>query len=715
MKTYKILLILFTAMVFSSSIFSQKWIVQHSGLPDSENPTLVFSAVNPNVCWGVQQLINPKCVVTTNGGMDWKMIDLGGIPGLSELAGESISAINADTAWITLNAESGTAGGIFKTTNGGNDWVKQESAFPGADSHPRTIHFFDAQNGLCTGNPRDGYWEVYTTTDGGTNWTRVPNTNIPISNTDDFIFGGTAFGNTYWFTTIFNGVYKSTDKGLTWSTAPSTSTEVAFKDEMNGLGISYFVIKINKLYTTTTGGESWTQLSSAPVYPSAYFLNYVPGTNGTYLVTSHSNIDFPESTMPGSAYTTDDGQHWTVIDSLAHGHATFTTGNVGWSAGSGDTIYKWVQETPTDIIPDGSVVTKLSSDQFTYTEGPVWYKDSVLLFIEDAIGAPNIFQYNPVRKQVGSWPTISPHCLGLTMDKGENLIGTSSDIIMIKNAGQDIETVASEYNGKPFNNPNDLIADKKGGIYFSDPDFFLTSPPQDKTAVYYIDPTGVVKRVIDDLAKPNGLVLSPDGTRLYVVDTQDKYVYSWDVAEDGSISGKSSLAELDTVAGITNYADGMAIDSLGNIYVATGAGIQVFTPQGVAITTIAVPEQPSNCDFGGKDFKTLFITAQKNIYSIDLNYPGYAVYREGDPSGLNPVSNQQLVTIYPNPVQNVMHLHFAGNKGKLEVFDATGKLVLQKEIQEENPSFDVSALKQGIYLVKVLSDTQLMTGKFVKQ
>jgi gluconolactonase len=283
------------------------------------------------------------------------------------------------------------------------------------------------------------------------------------------------------------------------------------------------------------------------------------------------------------------------------------------------------QDSHTNIVPVGASVNKLSSNQFVFTEGPVWYNDSVLLFVDDGLGSPDIFQYNPVGKQFRKWPGNSAHCTGLSCDKDGYLIGASWNILMINNAGQLIKTLASGYNGKSFNNPNDLIADNKGGVYFSDPDFFLTSPPQDKTAVYYIDSTGNVKRVIE-LAKPNGLVLSPDGSKLYVVETENKYVYSLDVAFDGSVSGKLNLAELQR--GGAPYADGMAVDIYGNIYVASDKGIQVFSPQGAAITTIVVPETPSNCDFGGSDFKTLYITAGANLYSIDLNYPGYAVSRK---------------------------------------------------------------------------------------
>ncbi|MCK7482834.1 MAG: hypothetical protein M0C28_41225 [Candidatus Moduliflexus flocculans] len=97
------------------------------------------------------------------------------LPADSGLTGISIAALNKDTAWITLDDIASTAkGGIFKTINGGTDWVKQATAFPGSGGHPTKIYFFDASNGLCIGQPRNGYWEIYTTADGGTKWIRVP-------------------------------------------------------------------------------------------------------------------------------------------------------------------------------------------------------------------------------------------------------------------------------------------------------------------------------------------------------------------------------------------------------------------------------------------------------------------------------------------------------------------------------------------------------------
>ncbi len=376
-----------------------------------------------------------------------------------------------------------------------------------------------------------------------------------------------------------------------------------------------------------------------------------------------------------------------------------------------------------NIIPAGSMVKKLSTNQYVFTEGPVWYNDSALLFVDDNLpgSGPDIYQYEPISKQFSKWPAGSTHCTGLSCDKEGNLIGASSNIIMVDKAGQISKTLASGYNGKIFDNPNDLISDNKGGVYFSDPDFFLTNPPQDKTAVYYIDPVGNIIRVIDDVAEPNGLVLSPDGTKLYVDDGNSKYLYSWDVAPDGTVSGKLSLAELQTVSGNVAEADGMAIDIKGNFYVATGIGIQVFSPQGDSIATIVVPEQPSNCDFGGSDFKTLYITARSNLYSIDLNYPGFAVSRVNLTSTEHLIPNQPVVEVYPNPFTEIATFEYQlenPEKVKLRLFDVSGRQVdiLLNEQQLGGThiiNWDASGIPAGIYYYQLQTGNQVKTGKII--
>ena len=384
------------------------------------------------------------------------------------------------------------------------------------------------------------------------------------------------------------------------------------------------------------------------------------------------------------------------------------------------------QDTHTDIIPVGSTVKKLSSNQFAYTRGAVWYNDSLLLFTDDFHSGADIYQFDPISKQISKWPTNATHCSGLSLDKNGNLIGASNTVIMINKAGQVIKTLASGYNDKPFDNPIDVIADKKGGVYLCDPDFFLTTFPQDKTAVYYIDSIGNVKRVIDDLAEPNGPVLSPDGKKLYVLDTSNKYVYSWDVAPDGSVSDKLSLAELQTktTGGVSAGAVGMAIDSYGNIYVGTEIGIQVFTPQGVAITTITVPESAIDCDFGGKDFTTLYITAftynnsnfSSNLYSIDLNYPGYAVSRK-NMTDAKTISNQPSVNVYPNPVSDYLDVqHNLGKVNSIDILSIDGKKETISLRKQEGTSIEINTqnLQSGMYILRIVSDEGIVTRKFVK-
>ena len=400
MKTFKLLIIVFMLMDFSSPLFSQ-WTIQHSGLPDSQNPTLAFAAVDSNVCWGFQgapvwPTVNPKCILTTDGGDHWSPIPLpaisgvtlqslyaidrntawiamddpagtsnGGIfktmntdggdhwspiplPAISGVTLQSLYAIDRNTAWIAMDDPAGTSnGGIFKTMNGGNEWIKQETAFPGAGGHPVTIYFFDVNNGLCHGQPRNGYCEIYTTTDGGTNWIRVPSANIPTLANDDFIGFGTGAGNSYWFQTASCSVYRTTDKGLTWSVRrnvfppPAYFVNVAFKDNLNGLAISYYGDEINKISRSTDGGVGWTRLPEPPSPPSSGGITYVPGTSGTYFITSHKNIGYPQPTVPGSIYTPDDGLTWILVDTLPHGPASFVNNNIGWSSGCGDTIFKW--------------------------------------------------------------------------------------------------------------------------------------------------------------------------------------------------------------------------------------------------------------------------------------------------------------------------------------------------------------------------------------
>lgn len=185
--------------------------------------------------------------------------------------------------------------------------------------------------------------------------------------------------------------------------------------------------------------------------------------------------------------------------------------------------------------------------------------------------------------------------------------------------------VADKYDGKRFNAPNDLVLDKAGGVYFTDPGFRAPDPrPQDKLAVYYIPSGGKVKRLIDDLPNPNGVILSPDEKTLYVIPTGQADMMSYPVESPGVIGKGKIFCTLEQAKGKKNTGgDGLAVDSKGNLYITSGIGLQVFDAAGKKLGNIAFPEQPANVKFGGKDMKTLFVTARTSLYTAPMEVAGH--------------------------------------------------------------------------------------------
>jgi len=172
MKNFKFYRVFLLVAFLSLATKAQPWIQQTAnGLISSSNPAVAFSAVDENICWGINT-ITWQYLRTTNGGTNWTVSAITG--GTIGSKGSSITALDANTAWVALN----NPAGIFKTTDGGLTWTKQTTAFP-SGGYPDVIHFFDSNNGVCVGDPAGGNWEIYTTANGGTNWTRVPSGNIP--------------------------------------------------------------------------------------------------------------------------------------------------------------------------------------------------------------------------------------------------------------------------------------------------------------------------------------------------------------------------------------------------------------------------------------------------------------------------------------------------------------------------------------------------------
>ena len=186
--------------------------------------------------------------------------------------------------------------------------------------------------------------------------------------------------------------------------------------------------------------------------------------------------------------------------------------------------------------------------------------------------------------------------------------------------------LAGKHQGKRFNAPNDLVNDSSGGIYFTDPFFRAPTPlPQGVQAVYYIAADGKVTRVTGDLAAPNGIGLSPDGTKLYVCPSRQAEMLVYDVLGPGELSGGKTFCRVKQPTGKDNTgADGITLDVNGNVYITTNLGVQIFSPAGSYLGLVTFPEQPANVTFGDDDRKTMYVTARKGLYRVKMPIAGLA-------------------------------------------------------------------------------------------
>jgi gluconolactonase len=185
-----------------------------------------------------------------------------------------------------------------------------------------------------------------------------------------------------------------------------------------------------------------------------------------------------------------------------------------------------------------------------------------------------------------------------------------------------VTIIADQYDDKPLNSPNDCIIAADGAIYFTDPHYGLAGRPmeQDGEHVYRLATDGALARVVDDMTRPNGLFISPDGDTLYVADSEERKIRAYTLQDDGSATDGRDFCDM--ASDEPGVPDGMTLDAEGNVYCTGGGGVWVIAPDGTHLGTIRVPEVPANCTFGGPDNDVLYITARSSIYRIGLGAKG---------------------------------------------------------------------------------------------
>jgi gluconolactonase len=284
------------------------------------------------------------------------------------------------------------------------------------------------------------------------------------------------------------------------------------------------------------------------------------------------------------------------------------------------------------VIAGGTKI-QFIQEGFRSTEGPIAIPDGTIIFTETA--ADRLIRIDPDGNR-SRWLFNTGGANGLAFDSKGRLIavqtipGKTGIAVIYPEEARAILT--SDFEGKPYGRPNDLVVDKKGGVYFTDPGPNVqpgTTPPPAPLppAVYYVPAGGKAIQVAKDVTRPNGIQLSPDERTLYVNDSRGDYLIAYDIQPDGTLRNKRNFAKYVGVTReggqITSGADGLAVDNDGRVYTTSNAGLDVFSPQGQHLGTIPVSKRPQNLAFSGKDKKTLYIVGRGAVYKAQMLAQGY--------------------------------------------------------------------------------------------
>ncbi|MDZ7658738.1 SMP-30/gluconolactonase/LRE family protein [Fodinibius sp.] len=271
-------------------------------------------------------------------------------------------------------------------------------------------------------------------------------------------------------------------------------------------------------------------------------------------------------------------------------------------------------------IVDEDAEPEKITDGYEFTEGPLWHDSGYLLFSD--IPANTVYKWAPGEGAV-IYLKPSGHSNGLAFDQEGNLLLAQHDGLVSRlSEDKKLTVVADHYNGKRLNSPNDLTIKSDGSIYFTDPPFGVSDEEKelDFSGVYRYSEENGLQLLIDDFDLPNGIVFSPDESRLYVNDTRHNHIRVFDVNEDGSLGSGRIFAEMESDA--EGAADGMKVDTEGNIYSTGPGGLWIFSPEGKLLQQVKTPARITNLAWGGSEGTTLFLTAPNAVYKLETSKTG---------------------------------------------------------------------------------------------
>ena len=294
------------------------------------------------------------------------------------------------------------------------------------------------------------------------------------------------------------------------------------------------------------------------------------------------------------------------------------------------------------VVAGGSPIQRLL-EGYDGLDDPIGLMDGTLVFSEpDAL---RIHRLNTETNEASVLVADSNETHGVTQDSQGRLISAqawdgSTRIGVIYPPGSEA-VLADAYEGMPFSRPNDLIVAKNGGVYFTDPGLTAQQAealvkryegrplgPRLPPAVYYIPPGQAPVRIESYMIRPNGIQLNRDETKLYISDSNGEHIIVWDIRADGLVENRRAFATLqgrsnrdNGLGGIKTFADGMAVDNDDRLYVATGGGVEVLSPQGEHLGIIPVRCPPADCQnlaFSGPNKQALYIGGAGSLYKVEM-------------------------------------------------------------------------------------------------
>jgi len=269
---------------------------------------------------------------------------------------------------------------------------------------------------------------------------------------------------------------------------------------------------------------------------------------------------------------------------------------------------------------------------FLFTEGPLWHPQGWLLFSD--MPGDHLRKWSAA-EGVTTFRKPCNQSNGLAWDREGRLLAcehASSTLTRTEASGR-ITVLASRYQGKELNSPNDVVVRGDGTIYFTDPTYgraeYYGRPRAcelDFRGVYAVRPDGTALRLLaDDFGQPNGLTFSADERVLFVNDTERQHIRRFEVRPDGSLAGGAEWAR--TVGEGEGGPDGMKLDAESNLYCCGPGGIHVFAPDATCLGVLRTPEYVANFAWGDADYRSLYITASSSLYRARTRVAGRPQWR----------------------------------------------------------------------------------------